>query len=210
MNHPQQEEWISYLYDEADPGTRSRLEAHLTGCASCRAQHEEWQRVRNRLNSWKLAPPTATPAANRVFRPLVRWAAAALLMIALGFALGRSAGTSAQDVAALRETLREEMAQIVESQIGEFRAATLAAANEQTRAALDEVVNYCEARRASDQQAIANTLSRMDDARAADYVSLRRDLETVALNSDVGLRQTRQQLVRLADYSQSTFPTTPH
>jgi hypothetical protein len=201
MNHPQQEEWISYLYDEADPGTHSRLRAHLTGCESCRVQLEEWQRVRDRLNSWKLDAPIATPPANRAFRLLVRWAAAALVMIALGFALGRSAGPSSQDIATQREALRGEMAQIVESQIG--------AANEQTRAALDEFVDYYEARRANDKQVIANALSRLDEARTADYLSLRRDLETVALNSDVELRQTRQQLVRLADYSQSTFPTTP-
>jgi hypothetical protein len=201
MNHPPQEEWISYLYDEADSGTHSRLKAHLAGCESCRVQLEEWQRVRDRLNSWKLDVPIAMPPANRAFRLLGRWAAAALVMIALGFALGRSAGPSSQDVATLRDALRGELAQIVESQIG--------AANEQTRAALDEFVDYYEARRANDKQVIANALSRLDEARTADYLSLRRDLETVALNSDVELRQTRQQLVRLADYSQSTFPTTP-
>ena len=68
-----------------------------------------------------------------------------------------------------------------------------------------EFVELYESDQSAANQAISTALSRLDAA----FFSLRKDLETVALNSDVGLRQTHQQLVRLADYSQAnTIPPT--
>jgi L-lactate utilization protein LutC len=131
----------------------------------------------------------------------VRWAAAAIVMLALGFGLGRSSGgVSPETVAALRDDLRGELEELVKAQVAESTATTLAAAQENTAAAMREFADLYQSDRSAANQAISTALSRLDAA----FVSLRRDLETVALNSDVGLRQTQQQLVRLADYSQAS------
>jgi hypothetical protein len=66
---------------------------------------------------------------------------------------------------------------------------------------LAQVLKACEEGRAEDARTFFTALERLDAQRAMDYVALRKDLETVALYSDVGLRQTRQDLIRLADYS---------
>jgi hypothetical protein len=41
-------------------------------------------------------------------------------------------------------------------------------------------------------------LSKLASQHDADYLSLKQDLDTVAVNTDAGLRQTAQQLVALA------------
>ncbi len=180
MNHPDPEQWVAYLYDEVDSSTRSHLKSHLAGCESCRDQLAQWSSVQHRLNS----PRLPTPMVRTVSWPmprLLRWAAAALLMIAIGFTVGRSSGASPKDVAAMREELRGELAHMVNARLDQLNITALTAANEQTTATLREFANYYD----------------------AGLLSLRKDLETVALNSDVGLRQTRQQIIRLADYSQA-------
>ena len=96
--------------------------------------------------------------------------------------------------------------QLLKAQVAESTAATLATAQDHTAAAMREFVDLYQSDRSAANQAISTALSRLDAA----FVSLRRDLETVALNSDVGLRQTQQQLVRLADYSQASPVTRPN
>ena len=147
-----------------------------------------------------------TPAL-RAFPSLVRWAAAAILTLALGFSLGRySGGVSPETVAELRDDLRGELNELVKAQVAESNAATLAAAQDYATDAMREFVDFYQSDRSAADQAISTALSRLDAA----FVSLRRDLETVALNSDVGLRQTQQQLVRLADYSQASPSNRPN
>lgn len=52
-----------------------------------------------------------------------------------------------------------------------------------------------ERKRAQDNQAIFAALDKL-------YISLKRDVDTVAVYTDAGLRQTEQQLVELVDYAQ--------
>jgi hypothetical protein len=200
MKHPTQQEWVAYLYREVDSTTRSRLEVHLAGCENCRAQLDQWRRAQQHLDSWQPPKPTLKSSALPPFSRLVRWAAAALFMVALGFALGRSSSElSAETVAALRDELRGELTELVNAQFSETSSATLAAAQSHTASAIREFVDLYQSDRAAANQAISTAISRLDTA----FLSLRKDLETVALNSDVGLRHTQQQLVRLADYTQA-------
>jgi hypothetical protein len=209
MKHPHPQEWIAYLYREVDSPTRSRLKNHLAHCEPCRTQLEQWRRTQQHLDSWQLPQRAVKPPALWPYPVLARWAAAAILILALGFALGRSSGgVSPETVAALHDDLRGELEELLKAQVAESTAATLATAQDHTAAAMREFVALYQSDRSADNQKIASLLTRLDTARAADYLSLRKDLETVALNSDVGLRQTRQQLVRLADYSQAN-PITP-
>jgi hypothetical protein len=209
MKHPDSQEWVAYLYEELDSNTRAGLSLHLADCDACRTQLEQWRGVQQRLDGWKLPSPRARGGALLSFPALARWAAAASVLIAFGFLIGRSSGPSVEEVAALREELRAEVAQMIEVQVRESSRALLAVAQEETRVAIGELMDFYQVERLADHQAIATALSRLDAARTADFLSVRKDLETVALNSDLGLRQTRQQLVRLADTRQSTSLTSP-
>jgi hypothetical protein len=202
MNHPDQQDWISYLYREADRTTRARLETHLADCETCRSQLDQWKTVQQHLDTWRLPGPARIPRPSPAFPRIVRWAVAALLMITIGFALGRSSDPSPEDIAALRQELKAELAELVDAQIAESTTFTLAAAQEHNVGLMREFLDYYRAERSAENKALSTVLSRLDASRNADFLSLRKDLETVALNSDVGLRQTQQQLFRLADYSQ--------
>jgi len=70
-------------------------------------------------------------------------------------------------------------------------SAALATLSEQTR---DLLADF-ERKRAQDNQAISAALDKL-------YLSLKKDVDTVAVNTDASLRSTEQQLVQLAGYKQ--------
>ena len=105
MNHPKHEEWVPYLFGETKPEVRRQLKEHLRDCADCRNEIESWQRSLGRLNAWKLPP---TPRAVLTFAPILNWAAAAALVLLVGFGAGRLTAAKA-DVAKVRAALAPEL-----------------------------------------------------------------------------------------------------
>jgi anti-sigma factor RsiW len=206
MNHPDQQAWVDYLYGEPDPDTRSRLNDHAAQCAQCRSQLEAWQHARQHLDAWKLPThPFSTPVRS-AFSQLARWTAAALILIAFGFGIGRLAGPAPATIAALREELRTEMLGVIEARVAASGTAVAAVLRDETAVAMGRLIDFYQTERLADQQEIATAIARLDGTQAADFMALRKDLETVAVNSDLGLRQTRHELIRLADYSQAFTP----
>jgi len=181
MNHPQREEWVPYLYGEATPEDRRRLKEHLRNCADCRVNLEAWRQSLNCLDAWKL-PRRPVPLESVM--PFFKWAAAAALVLAVGFGIGRltTAKPDAQQLQALierrvRQELTEELTRLVRQEVRKSAAATLEAANRQTDATV-----------AASNQAL--------------YLSVKHDLDTLAVNTDLGLQQAEQQLVQLASEEQ--------
>lgn len=203
MNHPNPEQWADYLYREVNLATRSQLNAHLAQCESCRRQLQDWQSVQQRLDSWKR--PAAVRSQRNItdFPRLLRWAAAALIALSLGFAIGRSSSATPETLEALKQELRNEWSAALEAEIQNAQASTLAAAQADSLSALRDFALLYQTERAADHEAFSAAIARVVQARTADYLTLRKDLETVALNSDAGLRQTQQQLFQLADYNQA-------
>jgi anti-sigma factor RsiW len=82
---------LDLLYGEGDREQHERLEGHLGSCAACREELSALRGVRRDLREWRLpealAPgrPAAPPSSG-----LWRLAAAAVLLLALGGALGLS------------------------------------------------------------------------------------------------------------------------
>jgi hypothetical protein len=58
-----------------------------------------------------------------------------------------------------------------------------------------------ETRRAADNRVIFAVLERLETQHATDCLTLKKELDTLAINADAGLRQTEEQLVQFADYS---------
>src|SRR5438477_7717896 len=110
MNHPKREEWVPYIFGEARPDTRRELNAHLRDCPDCRQEIETWKMSLGLLDAWKL-PPVPKPAPS--FAPLLYWAAAAAVVLVVGFGIGRlSARADVQKVrAAIEPELRRELTQ---------------------------------------------------------------------------------------------------
>ena len=96
---------IDYLYGEADADARTRVDAHLRGCAQCADEIRELKDVRGTLEAWD--PPETelgfrvVTAADSVPAPVSLWgrfrrpvwgfAAAALLVLATGLAITKPA-----------------------------------------------------------------------------------------------------------------------
>jgi hypothetical protein len=190
MNHPTREEWMSYLYDELPSPRRTDLQAHLGVCPDCKRSVEGWRRTLAHLDAWDATPPRRKPA---VLPLVVRWAAAAGLVLGVGFLVGR-ASAPAVDTAQLRTELRQEFASQLQKSMDASRGETREALGTLARA-------WTEARR-EDQQSTLSMLQRAEQNRQADFASLRRDLETVAVVGEQGLLNTRNQLARLTIPSQ--------
>ena len=100
MNHPTREEWMSFIYGESSTTERKNLASHLRSCPGCQAQVSEWQGTRKVLDNWPVHPPGLERAAQRrpalLVRPVLRWAAVAVLLLSAGFGLGHFASASVQ------------------------------------------------------------------------------------------------------------------
>jgi hypothetical protein len=171
MNHPNREEWMSFLYDEAETTEKSRLNGHLQECAACQQEVSRWREAMGALDQWNLsAPARISPAV-----PWLRWAAAAAILLVCGITIG--ATVSKPDTTALRNDLESQ------------------------RAKIDELTRTIAENRARDQQALVVTLRELETRRAAEMQTLRGDLETVAALTEESLNRAQSQLVRLASYT---------
>ena len=202
MNHPERGNWVPFLYGEVKPDVRQQLKAHLEVCAECRKEVELWQLSLGRLDTWKLPRPWK-PA--ELFLPILKWAAAAMLVLGLGFSVGRISAVGsggAADRAALKlqlkQELRAELAQLACDEVSRATAATLSAARSEANKLLATYTTSLETQRDADNQVIRTALERLQ----MQNLSLKKELDTVALNTDAGLQQTEQQLAQLAVYKQ--------
>ena len=207
MNHPTREEWMSYLYDELSSEEQSSLAAHLAVCPDCKTRVNDWRAARRNLDGWQLP---ARQARLPLQGPLMRWAAAAALMIAIGFGVGRFATPATANAGRIRaaiepeirQQLRQEFTQLLRDELDKTASATLAASGEQTKHWVEDYAQALETKRTEDSQAIYAALNKLESQRLADFVSLKKDVDTVAWWTDAGLRRARQELVQLADYTQ--------
>lgn len=205
MKHPEREEWVPFLFGEASPADQHRLQTHLQHCDQCRHQIETWQRSRLLLDEWKLPRPPQPV----IFAPWARWAAAAAIVLALGFGIGRLSphAPSAEQLRAaiapeLHRQVQQEVAQAVRSEAARTTAAWLTASNQRLDNLFAGLAETLEKSGAQDRLAFSAALDRLQSQYAADFLALKKDVDTIAVNADAGLRQAEQQLVHLAGYSQ--------
>ena len=194
MNHPNRDEWVPYLFGEAKPAEHERLRLHLRDCAECREEIARWQETLGRLDAWKL--PAAAKASPQ-FEPLLKWALAAsvLLALSLGFSAGRL--TARPSPEKLRVAVEREVRSQLAAELAKSAVSTGASAKKQQEELLSAWARAAELQRVKDYQAFRSDLDRVEGEHLADFLVLRKDLDTLALNADAGLRSTEQQLVRL-------------
>jgi hypothetical protein len=186
MNHPKPEQWVSYVCGEAARDLRNELTAHLQQCPQCRAEIENWKHTLNRLNAWKL------PSRHRVYfqfvPPILKWATAVALVLMTGVLVGRATAPKINP-----DSLRRAIATDVRRDLDQ----------ELARLVREEVVRNASLTLASDHRYTDQVAEQL-------YVLLKKELDTVAVNADVGLRHTAMQLVQLADYKEPQNITNSH
>jgi anti-sigma factor RsiW len=202
MNHPNDEQWMSYLYDELDSAGRASLKAHLKSCGECKSKVAAWQATKKNLSTWRL-PAARSPRTPPIYAsPVLKWAVAALFLCA-GIVIGRltPATVSAQKIRAeVEPQLRQEFAQMLREELSKSVTATLQSSGEQTKGMLANYAAAAETNRATDNAAILTALNKLSEQRITDYLLLKKDVDTVAVNTDLGFRSTQQELNQLADY----------
>jgi hypothetical protein len=203
MKHPNREEWVQYLYEEAKPSQREQLKAHFDACGQCRGEFESWQRSVERLDAWQL-PPRPQPA--RLAMPSLAWAAAAVFLLLIGLGVGRFTTVRAETersraaVAAARQEIRNQVAELVRAEVATAATAMAEASTRRTEEFLTEFARSVESGRTEDRATVASALERLERQRARDFLALKKDLDTVAVNADARFRRTQQDMAQLVDY----------
>jgi anti-sigma factor RsiW len=194
--HPNSTDWMSFLYGECAAERRRELDAHLAACPACASQVQTWRCSMNALDEW---PLSARRHARRQWMPALKWAAAAAVILAIGFAIGRETSNSRAEVAALKSSLAD-LAAVVEREhtFNLSNSLALAAtANTETLRLMSDYARLQQEQRAADQE-VMKTALRSFDLRLG---RVRSDLQTVAVNTEAGFEQADQNLAQLVSYS---------
>ena len=173
MNHPNREQWVSFLYNEVTKPERAEFAQHLASCPQCSAQLGEWRGTQRQLDSWK----TSHRQPSR-WLPVLKWAAAAVLFLGTGYTLGRNI-PSALDLQTVRAAIEPALRQELTEQLDRTMAARLS----------------------SQASTISDLMTALDERYSTTAVSLKKDIDTMAYLTEAGFRRTENQLVRLADYT---------
>ncbi len=194
---------MPYLSGESPAQTRRALKEHLSSCPECRSQLAQWRAGLKALDAWK--PPRAQATANLLAPATLKWAFALVLLFA-GFVAGRFAPAAVNEQrirARIQPEIRQALLQEVTATAREEAARTAVAGLRATEAGAERIAaayaKALQAQRAEDRREIETTLARIQSQRVADLAALKRQLDTLALNTDAGLRHTAEGLVELAN-----------
>ena len=203
---------MEWLYEELPRERHAALEAHLTSCAQCESQVRTWKGAMENLDGWDVTASRESNPAHAWWTKSWKWAAAAAVLVAAGFLAGRANSTpsSAQlsaavqtEVAGQMQAARAELAtNLKQTLTSHFDSVAESNRVEFARLFADLTTTINEGR-AADQQNVIATLKEMDARWLAIYASFRRELETVAILTETGLKDTQQQLVQMTDFNPS-------
>jgi len=138
MSHPRREQWMEYVYGELDPPQQVQIEQHLQDCAECQRALCSWRATMTELDRWVVREAAGRPAF--LLRALP-WAAAAVVMLAVGYGVGRLSVPAAADAAALKAELEPSIRQAVVQEVEAKWQARLTAAQDQLRREMDEAAS---------------------------------------------------------------------
>lgn len=196
VKHPNSSDWMSFLYGECPPERRRELDAHLAACPACAGRVQTWRGSMSALDDW---PLPSKRHARRQWMPMVKWAAAAAVVLAIGFGLGRQSPNSRAEVAALKSSIADLTAAVErEHNFNLSNSLAIAStANTETLRLMSDYARLQQEQRAADQEVIKTAL-RSFDLRLG---RVRSDLQTVAVNTEAGFEQTHQNLAQLVSYT---------
>ena len=218
--HPDDSEWMPFLYSECEPAQQSLLEAHLLECEVCSQKVQAWQSTMSSLDSWKVDEPRPVmPAASAQSAPSQSigtdrsWlliAAICLLAVSGAFLAGRNLGAkNVVDVAALasevKAQLREELSASLRSELSSIVRAEVVKARPDRKDLLpliesesDRIVTATMAKWEQNDSNERQKLQQVLSSILGNQVALRTDLENLAIEAEAQIIRTRRELVRLS------------
>jgi hypothetical protein len=185
---------MAYLFEETAPERRRELNAHLAACTQCSAQVQGWRSSLVALDDWRISAPRSS---KRQWQPALKWAAAAAMMLVVGFGLGRRTAPGAADLAELKTSvarLSENLRQDRNTALTNAVQVATATASAETSRMFEQFALLQEEQRAADQNALKLAFQTLD----AKVQKVQAAVETVALNTQESFQQTHQNLTRLA------------
>ena len=180
MKHPDDEQWVSWIFGEAGNHESQELAAHRRLCPECDRRIQSWERTLRTLDSEQF------PARRRSWyaAPAARWAAAAAVLF-VGLLTGWTSRSvsSAAESAQLRRELQAGWDQQLEALRSELRAEM---AGQIQRARISDLVEFLAA------------LNDLQEVYSIQISALREDLEVMAFNTHATLEVAEQKLVQLS------------
>jgi hypothetical protein len=174
MKHLTDEERLAFVEGRASQEAAN----HVVECAECAAQVQAFRRSIKRLE--ELEWPARVPQRVTIHAPIFKLALAASIVLCVGFALGRFTGPNPQEIQA---AVKAELSRDVQQQLA-------AALRERPAPEIDP-------------NTIFTLLAELRDQQDRNYVSLRKDLETLASNADARLQSTSRRILELAGSPQN-------
>jgi len=165
----------------------------------------------------------------KLTKGLIKFAAAAVLLIACGYTVGRLSAPKTPDIEQLRSAiepairqnmlqemgqymqvalasgyaqLKDELQQQYRRDLSNFAIQTLAASSTVTNQRLQELIDSINTAQTQDRQWFASSLNQIEHNRRQDKSQLAAGLETLALQTEDELQRTRQDMAQLLIYTQ--------
>ena len=198
---------MEWLYEELPRERHAALQAHLSSCAQCDSQMTAWKGAMENLDGWSVLEPSAGARAREWWSRGAKWAAAAVLVIA-AFLAGRTntsnlSAAVQKEVAGQMQSARAELATNLKQTLTTHLDSVAASNRVEVARLFGDLAATINEGRTADQQNVLAALKEMDARWLAIYASFRRELETVAILTETGLKDTQQQLVQMTDFNQA-------
>jgi hypothetical protein len=168
MKHLTDEERLAFLEGNATP----EIASHVAQCPACAEEVQAWRRSIQRLE--KLEWPARIPRHVSSPAPILKWALAAGIVLCAGFGLGRFTGPSLDEIkAAVKADVTHDLRQQLATVLRDQRKSEI------------------------DPNMILSLFGELREQQNANYVSLRKDLETLASTADARLQSNSRQIREL-------------
>jgi anti-sigma factor RsiW len=218
MEHPTYEELLAHLEGTSPVDSAKQVKQHLENCPECAAELAGWQRTIKKLEQQEWPNAQEVPVGFAGAGTMLKWAAAAaVLMLGIGFGLGRLSEPSALRfkpavAAQVKQQVQSELkAQLLAAftpggtdsfglQLRRELISSLSASQTSTEKEqlAQQILQAVQQKQDENQRMLLALLYQVRQEHEADYLALRHDLETAASVADSDLQQNRQQLSQLA------------
>lgn len=206
--HPDSEHWMQWLYGETSDEVSRRLADHLRDCSPCRQQVTEWRRGMAALDEWPAAEWSSPPSEpDRPRRAASVWPRRLMAVAVVCLAAVGGAFLSAMIVVQQMdpERIRRESVDALRAELKRYVAQELAAAGTDTQQLLpliqDESGRVAAATLAGwarQDSAERERLRTVLQGVLENQLTLREDLETLALEAEAQILRTRREMLRLS------------
>lgn len=190
--HPSDATWMEFLYGELDADEAAKLTAHLAGCSQCSHAVAAWRDTMQELDAWEPPRNRTVPAA--AAGPVSRQASTltVALVVCAAFLcglIGHALLTPSADE--LRSELRAEWNRDLQRRLATLQQTS--PENGLRAAPVSQALADWEKASSVREERIRLVLSDL----LQNQMTLREDLETLALEAESQILRTRAELIRL-------------